>query len=232
MQRITCIGLFFFLVFLSCSSHKLAADHSLKSVYQYKEDVPNPNSDLASKNFNLSQQTFEELLEALQNGDNQLFKQAFLAQANDVISNLKSKYKAEHNDAYDAFLDTLLVFRSRMLDGKVSYGNLRFLLLQMSSQHYLRMVGKKTDELTETAMEFLQDEEDEKPYNEQQLEALERAFKKLNELCSELLLLNYYQGLKLSAIAEKLERSPDAVRKQKERCKQSLIELFNKEYHE
>ncbi|MBK8392846.1 MAG: sigma-70 family RNA polymerase sigma factor [Saprospiraceae bacterium] len=81
-------------------------------------------------------------------------------------------------------------------------------------------------------MELLQDDEDDQPYNEQQLEALERAFKNLNELCSELLLLNYYQGLKLSAIAEKLERSPDAVRKQKERCKQSLIELFNKEYHE
>lgn len=179
-------------------------------------------------NFDLTEEVFYQLLDNLKAGETTLFKQIFLSHAKDCISYLQIKYKASYNDAYDAMLDTMIEYRKRLLDGKVVYGNLRFLFLQMASQHYCRMMksDKHMDEIENFESE-LTEIDSENIYDETQLTNLEKALNNMEGECKEILIMNYYNSLKLNEIAEKLGKNYDALRKQKERCVNTLIKLFN-----
>lgn len=173
-----------------------------------------------AKNFQLSENQFEDLLMKLHEGDNALFKQVFTAHASDCIQYLKVTYRAEHDEAYDAMLDTMISFRQRLVDGKVKYGNLRFLFLQMASQHFVRLQTQKSK--TVSTDQFEDSIEEEVNITEGQLKMLESAWTQLGDLCRQLLKMNFYDGLKLNEIALKMEKSDVAIRKQKERCLEQL----------
>ena len=177
-----------------------------------------------SKNFQLSESQFDQLVNRLKQGDNTLFKSVFTAHANDCINYLKVTYKAEYDEAYDAMLDTMINFRQRLVDGKVVYGNLRFLFLQMASQHYVRMQTSKAKVVSTD--QFEEPEEEQIGISEDQLKTLETAWNKLGEVCRELLKMNFYDGLRLNDIAIRLEKSDVAIRKQKERCLEQLKNTY------
>ena len=177
-----------------------------------------------SKNFQLTELQFENLVQRLKNGDNALFKQVFVAHSADCINYLKVTYKAEYEEAYDAMLDTMINFRQRLVDGKVMYGNLRFLFLQMASQHYMRQQVQKSKVVG--AEHFEEEEEEEVSITDDQLSVLSRAWKELGEVCRELLKMNFYDGLKLNEIAKQVDKTDVAVRKQKERCLEQLKKAY------
>lgn len=178
------------------------------------------------ENFGLSAKDFENLCQHLQKGDTILFEKIFLAHFSDCTQYLLAKYKVQYDDAYDATMDTLLTFRQRLVDGKIQYGNMRFLYTQMASQHLLRKLKSskyKTIEnlqIADTLPDLLSKED---------LSTLSIAWNRLSSDCQELLRLNYYQGLKLVHIAKQLNKNANAVRKQKERCQGKLIEYFKKQ---
>lgn len=178
----------------------------------------------SSKNFHLSENQFTEMVFRLQSGDNALFKQVFIAHSADCINYLQVTYKAEYDEAYDAMLDTMINYRQRLVDGKVSYGNLRFLFLQMASQHYIRQQTAKSKVVY--ADQFDEAEEEEVSISEDQLSMLGQAWKDLGEVCRDLLKMNFYDGLKLNEIAKKMDKSDVAVRKQKERCLEQLKNTY------
>ncbi|HLO54751.1 MAG TPA: hypothetical protein VK169_10705 [Saprospiraceae bacterium] len=178
-------------------------------------------------NFGLSENEFSKLLTSLKNGDNTLFKTIFLSHFKDCINYLQIKYHATYDDAYDATLDTLLMYRQRLVEDKVIFGNLRYLFLQMASQHLIRML-KGNEKIVEQEVDInLAYIDDEEPFDEIQLQNLSKAWSTLNDSCKELLRLNYYNGLKLNEISIKINKGYDSVRKQKERCKDALIKSFN-----
>lgn len=208
-----------------------ACSNILNSNVQLRLTETSLNTEEAVKNFHLSEVDFHQMVAGLKMGDNMLFKQIFLAQAEETIGYLKGKYNAQHDDAYDAFIESLITFRQRILDDKVAYGNLRFLLTRMASQHYLKLIGKQLESPKIDQLENLVDEEDETRYSEEQIKILAKVLLELKDGCRELLKMNYFDGMKLNDISEKLGKSAASVRKQKERCKQTLIELFNKSYN-
>lgn len=179
--------------------------------------------DLA-KNFQLTETQFNEMVALLQKGDNALFKQVFIAHSGDCINYLQVTYKAEYDEAYDAMLDTMINYRQRLVDGKVSYGNLRFLFLQMASQHYVRQQTAKAKVVATD--QFDEPEEEELTISEDQLTMLGQAWKELGETCRDLLKMNFYDGLKLNEIAKKMDKTDAAVRKQKERCLEQLKNTY------
>jgi RNA polymerase sigma factor (sigma-70 family) len=190
--------------------------------------LPTTNSFLPfmkDKNFDLSSEEFELLVNHLRGGDLGLFKQIFLRHFSECTWYLQRNYSSSPEDAYDASMDTMLDFRQRLVDGKITYGNLRYLFTRMASQVYLRKYRKvKADMEVDHEILLLEEPLD---MTEDDFKILDKAWSQLSKECQDLMRLNYYQGLKLSEIAEKWTKPATAIRKQKERCKQHLIQLYN-----
>ena len=177
-----------------------------------------------SKNFNLSEEKFDKLCKDLKTGDEQLFEQIFLSHFEDCIAFLKSKFNINHEEAYDASMDTMLEFRRYLITDKIKYGNLRYLFTRMAAQRWMKLKKKdapvKTTEDLPEMLDFTQ------VYDDEELDILNKAWAKLGQECQKLLKQFYYDKLQLSVIAENTNKSSGSVRKQKERCVNSLRTLF------
>ena len=173
------------------------------------------------QNFGLAPSEFEKMVQAMKSNNERLFEHVFLGQFSTCIKHLEKKYNAQYDDAYDASMDALLDFRLRLIDEKIKYGNLRYLLNLMASQYYMRnRKSFKFQGIDEKDLlsEDLIDKED--------LILLQKAWKHLGDKCQTLLKMNFYSGMKLSEIATNNGQSHGGVRKQKERCLKKLSELF------
>lgn len=182
---------------------------------------------LAEKNFGLDEPTFQQMVEALKKGNNDIYERTFLAHFGDCIRYLRSTYKASHTDAYDATMETLLVFCNRLKAGKIRYGNLRFLYTKMASQIYLswqKAEVKKAQldgvDIPELPSERLEEED---------RMILAKVWRQFGHPCKQLLQDFYYENLPSKKIAEKMGRSDAAVRKQKQRCVEKLRNLFKQQ---
>lgn len=185
------------------------------------------------KNFGLSQEKFDQLVKALHNGDDQLYRCVFLEHFDDCLSNLKRQYRANHQDAYDACMDTLIIFCERLKKDLVSYGNLRFLFTQMAGQVYRRSM-KKEDRFLDLPEELslITVLEDESDIPAAALAAFDKAWKLLGSECKNLLKSFYYDGAKLKNIAIQIGKNEATVRKQKQRCMIKLQSVVSRYYKE
>ena len=175
------------------------------------------------KNFGLTEGNFEALLQSLQAGEDTLYEQLFLSHFEDCLRFLQRQYRASYEDAYDATMETMLEFMKRLRAGKVAYGNLRFLFTQMAGQVYLKWIKK---ERHKGSLEGIELGEAPETVDEETLQLLHRAWDGLCNNCQNLLRQFYYDGVALKAIAEGLEKTPAALRKQKQRCVEKLRALF------
>lgn len=174
-----------------------------------------------SKNFGLSEKGFTEMCAALRQGNEELFEQVFLHHFKDCITYLMNNYKMSYEDAYDASMDTLIQFRKKIIEGKIGYGNVRFLFTKMASQIYIKSKNKlkRVDGLTYDA---------ESNINEAELVVLEKAIDDLGEECQDLLKLNFYEKMTIAEIAKLKDKNAASLRKTKQRCLFKLKNLFAK----
>lgn len=186
----------------------------IKEEKQYMED----------KNFGLTEASFAKMALDLQANDTRFFEQVFLRQFEETMEYVKRKYNADRQDAYDATIDALLAFRLRFVQGKLSYGNLRFLFTKMASQLYLKSL-KRSRIHVDAALHLERDIEPEEGTDEPPAE-FSRAWKKLGQPCKQLLVNYYYGKMKLLEIAQELSKKPETIRKQKERCIDKLKGLM------
>lgn len=180
------------------------------------------------KNFGLSEASFNELLVALQQGDNTLYERTFLTHFKDCIAYLKHRYQASHQDAYDTTMDTMLEFCYRLKEGKIKYGNLRFLFTQMASQIYLKWV-KKQQAMDPIEGIHLPNEKPE-DYDDEVYRKLDKAWDQLCADCQQLLKGFYYGKMSLREMAKESGKSDVALRKRKQRCVDKLRVHFKKFY--
>ena len=178
------------------------------------------------KNFGLTEDAFSDLADSLRGGDDGLFEQIFLQHFESCMSYLKRQYKATHEDAYDASMHTLLEFHHRIRDGKIQYGNLRFLFTRMAGQYYFKWIKKEnlTTELSD--LDLADPPEDVDP---EMLAVLDKAWNLLCDKCRGLLKAFYYDKKTLAEIAEAQEKDPAAIRKQKQRCVEKLRDSFTQQ---
>lgn len=182
----------------------------------------------ALQNFGLNEADFEEMLQKMKNGDDTLFEKIFLAQFEETISYIMHRYNASRSMAYDATMDALLKFRKRLLEGKITYYNMRFLFTQMAGQFLTTALKKNNKSVEITANEDV-DEAEEK-IDDSILDYLDIAWKQLGDQCSHLLENYYYKKITLKELAKKLGKSDAALRKQKQRCLEILRTYFLKHY--
>lgn len=177
-----------------------------------------------SKNFGLTESQFYFLVKKLQSGDQELFKETFLLHFDDCTKYLINKYRSNYDDAYDITMDTLIMFHTRLVKGKVKYGNIRFLFTQMASQHFQRKI-KQIRNVDPMDIELPVAEE---AIDEESVLILNKAWELLGENCQDLLKKVFYGQMKLKDIAIEEQKSSVAIRKQKERCVSKLKNLFLK----
>lgn len=178
-----------------------------------------------SKNFGLTESSFQQMTEALRHGDRSIFEQTFLTHFGDCMQYLKSTYRASHEDAYDATMDAMLEFCKRLESGKISFGNLRFLFTRMAGQIYFRQQKKQwpSEELDQDIPV-----PEENTYSKEELMILEKVVDELCTDCKEIIKAFYYHDISLKDLAERYQKSSAALRKQKQRCVEKLRTLFKK----
>lgn len=188
----------------------------------------NSTTDFPDKNFGLTQAEFDVLLEKLKKGDNELFQKIFLAQFDHHKKFLKTKFKAQDCDAHDAVMEALLRFRQLLIDGKLRYDNLKGFLLMIVKSVYLKNFTNNRELPTDEFVDVVSWLETE-PFDEESLNSLENAWKKLEDLCQQLLKGFYYDRTDLRTLTVQLNVSSEAnTRKQKERCIKKLrLHFFN-----
>jgi len=178
------------------------------------------------QNFGLTEAAFEEILERMKAGDEALFEKVFLAQFEACMSFLMYRYKVSRSVAYDVSMDALLKFRKRLLAGKISYGNMRYLFTRMASQ----FLSDTTKHPTLMLEDMEDDRIDETEVEDETLDALDMAWSQLGNECKNLLDHFYYKKVALKSIAIQRGKSEAALRKQKQRCLEKLRLHFSKFY--
>ncbi|MEN0003886.1 MAG: sigma-70 family RNA polymerase sigma factor [Bacteroidota bacterium] len=178
-----------------------------------------------SQNFGLTETAFEQLVAELQAGNDQLFERIFLKHFEDCVKFITNQYRASWEDAYDASMECLIEFQHRLKAGKIHYGNLRFLFTRMAGQIYLKWIKK--EQLKDTMEETFDVAEPPEQLDPELLEVLNMAWEKMCADCKNILKAFYYNGMPLNELAEKLQKKPAAVRKQKQRCLDKLRHFFH-----
>lgn len=185
------------------------------------------------QNFGLTYAAFNNMLHALQKGNETLFEHVFIKHFNDCRGYLIRECTANTEDAYDITIDTIIQFRKRLIEGKIEYGNLRYYFTKMAKDSLLKLFEKnKRLPVKELLLaEADREEENTQDFDEEQLQSLSLAWTKLNAECQELLRNNVYEGIKLRQIALSSNENEANIRKRKERCMDKLKSLFFKVYH-
>lgn len=194
-----------------------------KEIYNMKDAVDDHK--ILEQNFGLSKFDFDELLHKMKLGDKALFEKIFLYQFSNSHQYLKIKYNIDDALAYDCTMEALLKLRTKLLEGKVEYGNLRFLFSKMAGQFLSDLTRKKTST-------YIPEEDHRLIPVEQEniiLDRLEKCWKSLGDECKNLLQEFYYNRKMLKHLAEEMGRKETYIRKRKQRCLEKLRSLFQQQ---
>lgn len=188
----------------------------------------NKRGDAPDKNFGLTQREFDEMVHQLRNGNYQFYERVFLAHFHSCIDYVKFRCKASHTEAYDATMDAMLSLCKKLKEGKVDYGNLRYLFTRMACQHYSQANRRQ---FIFEGMEGVDPPEEPTDLKEGDIAMMWDAWGYLGKPCQRVLRSFYFEKTSLKRIAELEERSEAALRKQKQRCLEALrgffVQLFN-----
>jgi RNA polymerase sigma factor (sigma-70 family) len=198
-------------------------------MFPMRTSASRANSDsganVAEKNFGLSAQDFDKMVTLLRSGDERLFEQIYFAQFSFCQRKLMSFDGLSEQEAYDATMDALIHFRDLLLQGKVGYGNLRYLFVRIARQLFSRKRGKLTVVRGITPEELNLADQQDFVYEEDSFSELNRAFKQLGMDCRRLLHEFYFNRRSLQELAEEEDKPSATIRKQKSRCVQRLRKL-------
>lgn len=174
-----------------------------------------------SQNFGLRPEEFNEMISKLMTGDDSLFEHIFLSHFEICRSYVSSKYNIEYETSYDITMDTLLEFRRKLMEGKISYGNTRYLFTRMACNNYVMQVRQD-----QKLKEILSNEEIPEDAHEEQIHKLNLAWQKLDESEKSLLTGYYYEGQALKDMAVSMNIPDTTLRKKKQRAMDHLREHF------
>lgn len=178
----------------------------------------------SEKNFNLTEADFNSMIEELKSGNDQLYQEVIIGYFPECTAYLKQSMRISPTEAYDATVDTMVLFSRKLREDKIRYGNLRFLFAQMAKQAYLQKKRMEKPLVTlQTAGEVV--ESFEGP-DQEILLLLDNAWKHLEVACQKILRAVFYDNISLNDLAVVMEKNAAAVRKQKQRCTEKLRQIF------
>ncbi|MEM9547475.1 MAG: hypothetical protein AAGA77_15960 [Bacteroidota bacterium] len=176
-------------------------------------------------NFGLTKTEFNVYVQRLSLGDESLFTKVFRTHFHDSVAYLRLKFKISQEKAYDVCMDTMLDFRRKLVEGKIQYGNLRYLFTRMALNNYID--GIRKIQKTEKAIEiFMSDNNCDYPDKQlffdiidQTLEAQDGDSKKIIEDL-------FYIGKHVNQLADESGVSNATMRKRKQRVIDKMKNTF------
>ncbi len=181
-------------------------------------------------NFELTKLEFDTFAIKLRNGDESLFKIVYTFHFNSSLRFIQNKFNISKESAYDICMDTLLEFRVKVKNGKIKYGNLRYLFTKMAVNRYIddmKIIARKNRAI----QEYVQ-----KTYDLSSCDAginntLNSAFVKLEESKRQILKEIFYSGKDTQQIVAEYRIKNSTFRKRKQRSleklKSTYLEILN-----
>lgn len=177
------------------------------------------------RNFGLTEEEFLLYVSKTKSGDESFFLHISNTHFEQCIAYLRSKFKLSEGDAYDICLDTMLIFRTKILKDKIKYGNLNYLYTRMASNVFLDRIRQSNR--VEEAIDFFTGDDGSYKINEDEfLNILEVAVEKLDPENKALLENLYYEDKDIHEIGKKMKISYPALRKRKQRMLDKLKSIF------
>lgn len=179
------------------------------------------------ENFGLSKADFCRAVDKLKNGDDSFFTNHMVHQLPESMRYLQYRFNLSNEDAYDICMNTFLEFRRKLLAGKITYGNLRYLFTRMCLNNFIDGESEKS-KIASAINVFLGTEVEYEPVEEKFFQFLDKAIDLLPEDQKELLQEVYYSGKSLQTIADEQSLSYPNLRKKKERIIRKARALYLK----
>lgn len=188
--------------------------------------IPNPKD-----NFGLTRHEFEQFVSKVKNGDESLFIQVFNVHFKSSVRYIQNKFNIPEETAYDTCMDTLIEFRAKLIQGKINYGNIRFLFTKMAVHRYIDEV-KKHSKVKDAIDIFLDKMSDLTLSESEVLTLLNRAINTLEDTQRHMIKEIFYSGKDTEQIIQENEITYSTFRKRKQRSldklKSTFLELIQK----
>ena len=181
----------------------------------------------------LSREEFKELCIQLRNGDETLIEKIYLSHFKRCMNYLISNEKASTDFAYTSTMDALLEIRKDLMNNKIFYGNLAYYFTNRAKiklyKHRIRQ--KESSVPIENLVIHDEGQTDSDLHQEELKNLVKEAINKLCTDCKQIIKLFYYEEKSLKKIAEQMNKSHAAIRKQTTRCRDRLRGFLGENFY-
>lgn len=178
----------------------------------------------------MNQQEFEVIKEQLKSGDNDYLKVIFEEHGAYCISNVQRKFNCSLEDAEDLLIDSIINFRNKMLEGKISHlSSIRNYIystcvnMKREKDYYS---NKRKEKEYEVKLFLYAENEEVYEVREELLQVSINSFQQLAEPCQRILRYFYIYRLSMAEIASKMNFSgANSAKVKKARCYKQWLEI-------
>ncbi len=216
------------------TASSLDLDKQLSQFAKMECELTLPTEANKKKNLGLSKVEFKAMLQDLKNGKEELIDKVYLSRFDKCINILVRNFGCSREEAYDSSIDALLEIRQDLLNDRIRYGNLETYFINRAKLKYYRRNRNKKIETVDIGeeMEFKDDSVQEESLMEGELrEAIAQALSQMGEGCQDILQQFYYEEISLNEIAEKMNKTHAAVRKQASRCRDKFRQFLGEGFY-
>jgi len=211
----------------------LDVDTALQALTRKECILAEPTIENRKKNLGLSRSEFKELCVLLKQGKETLIEKVYLAHFKECMNYLIFREDAAPDEAHNCSMDALYEIRKDLLKDKIFYGNLAYYFTyRAKSKLYKWRMRQKNPTLPLNGLDFEEEEKTESELIQAELaELVSEAINKLCEDCTLIIRSFYYENKSLKEIAEKMEKSHAAIRKQTTRCRDKLRKFLGENFY-
>ncbi len=193
-----------------------------------------PTKENRKKNLGLSRAEFKKLCKLLKEGEETLIEKVYLSHFKQCMNYLIFKEDAASDEAHNCSMDALYEIRKDLLKDKIFYGNLAYYFTYRAKSKLYKWRNKqKQPTLPLDGIDFEGDEKTETELIQNELSALiSEAINKLCRDCKLIIKSFYYEEKSLKELAQKMEKSHAAIRKQTSRCRDKLRKFLGDRFYD
>ena len=215
------------------SQEALDVNTALQDLIRKECNLAEPTKENRKKNLGLSRSEFKKLCLLLKEGKEVLIEKVYLSHFKECMNYLIFREDAAPDEAHNCSMDALYEIRKDLLKDKILYGNLAYYFTyRAKSKLYKWRMKQKNTTLSLNGLDFEEEEKTESELIQAELtDLVSEAINKLCEDCTLIIKSFYYDNKSLKEIAEKMEKSHTAIRKQTTRCRDKLRKFLGENFY-